>query len=181
MFEKNNLVFSLYQENVLLSEKFMNGNLSGEQIDIRPILPKNIGKLQKVLSKTSYNTKIDVGNDKVYDLLNHTQSFITSFPEGLGEEFLYDPIPTTKEVGDWKMSGVECKISLLFNNKLVVERYFYVKGFNPNSRYSTDLIDVVNEFCEDIEKLVKWIVINYMWEEFERVIKQEEYEKSLNN
>lgn len=179
MFENNNLVFSLYQEDVLLCEKLMDGDLFGQSIDVRPILPKNIGKLQKVLSKLVYNTKVDVGQGKVYDLIDHKQSFINSFPQEYWDELCYDPTPTTKEIGEWKMSGVECKISLTRNDKLIVERFFYVKGFNPDSRYSTDLVDTVNEFCNDIEKLIKWIDINYMWEEFERLNKIEEYEKSL--
>ena len=183
MLENNNLVFSLYQENVLLCEKIMLGDLFGQPIDVRPILPKNIGKLQKVLSKTNYTTKINVGNGITYDNINYVDSFIFSFPEehqnDVCDAVIYDPEPVTKEVGEWKMSGVECKIDLHINNKLIVERFFYVKGFNPSSRYSIELIDVVNEFCEDIEKLIKWIDINYMWEEFEKKIKQEEYEKSL--
>lgn len=179
MFENNNLVFSLYQENVLLCEKIMNGDLFGQPIDVRPILPKNIGKLQKTLSKTNYNTKISVGEGVSYDLLNHSQAFINSFPEECWDELIYDPMPTTKEIGEWKMSGVECRVSLTKNDRLIVERFFYVKGFNPDSRYSTDLIDTVNEFCDDINKLIKWIDINYMWEDFEKLNKQEEYEKSL--
>lgn len=179
MFENNNLTFSLYQENVLLCEKIMNGDLFDLPIDVRPILSRNIGKLQKVLSKTNYNTTYYVGNNKTYDFIGHVQSFINSFPEDCQDELIYSPTSTIKEIGEWKMSGVECKFSLTRNDRLIVERFFYVKGFNPNSRYSTDLIDVVNDFCDDINKLVKWIDINHMWEDFEKINKQEEYEKSL--
>ena len=157
----------------------MYGNYTNQTIEIRSILPRNISRLQKILSKTKYDTTFSVSKEKEIDFLYYNDMLINSYPEEYQESLVYSPEIVNKEIGEWKMSGVEFKISLQINNKLVVERDFYVKGFDPSSRYSYEVTDVALQFCDEIEREVKWSDINFMWEDYEKRMRFEEYANGL--
>lgn len=180
MLENNNVLkLSLYQGKVLFFEKLMSGNFTNQTIEVRSILPRNINKFQKILSKTSYDTTFQVGKDDEIDFLYYNDMLLNTYPEEYYESLVYSPEIVTKEIGEWKMSGVEFKISLQINNKLVVERDFYVKGFNPNSRYSYEITEAALQFCDEIEREVKWSDMNFMWEDYEKRMRFEEYVNGL--
>jgi len=87
--EFNNVFkFSLYQGNVLLCEKVFDADqfnpFTRYSIDIRDILPRAITKLQKTLSKRSYDV-IESG----YDLYGYHQAMINSYPQQYRNEMRY--------------------------------------------------------------------------------------------
>lgn len=163
MYSVNSLRFSLFQGSILLCETIMEADLFGQPIDVRPLLGKSISKLQRVLSKQSYNFGVEVGEGKSYDLVGYPEHKYNVWgADG------YDPQPVNKVIGELKLNGVECKIRLHINDKLIVERDFYVKGFNGASRYSYDVTYAVREITDSITRNIKWMDYDFMWNEWEK-------------
>lgn len=181
--EYNNVFrFSLYQENVLLCEKMFDANqfnpFTRYSIDIRDILPRAITKLQKTLSKRSYDFSIEVGrkNQKLvnsenhkYDLLDYYQKMVNLYPLQYRTEMEYNPQPIIQKIEDKTIRGVECKIGLYINDNPIVERLFYVDGFNPMVRWSVDLTDAVVEITDSIVAKIKNSDIRNMWDDYDLI------------
>lgn len=174
MNEKNNLFrFSLYQEDVLLCEKCFDADafnpFTRYSIDIRDILPQSITKLQKVLSKKRYDVCMDVGNDQEIDFLRYNNKMINLYPNEYKSIMKYSPKSINQEIEDKIIRGVECKIGLYINENTIVERVFYVDGFNPVSRYSMDVYDAVMDIVYDIFNSIKKNDIKNMWDDYDLI------------
>ncbi len=181
--EYNNVFrFSLYQGNVLLCEKVFDADqfnpFTRYSIDIRDILPKAITKLQKTLSKRSYDTIIEVGRKNLnvvggenhkYDLYNHYLKMVDLYPPQYRAEMQYNPQPIVQKIEDKTIRGVECKIGLYINDNPIVERLFYVDGFVPMARWSNDLTDVVVEITDSIVAKIKNSDIRNMWDDYDLI------------
>jgi hypothetical protein len=169
--------FSLYQGSVLLGEKVFDADqfnpFTRYAIDIRDILPKAITRLQKTLSKKSYDVIFEVGREDVnetdspnntYNLYQYYQSLIHS--PCCGRERYYNPQPVVQHIEEKVIRGVECKIGFYINNKPIVERTFYVDGFNPVSRWSLDVLYTVIEIADQIFYKIKRCDIRNMWDDY---------------
>ena len=179
--EHNNNVFrfSLYQNNVLLCEKMFNADqfnpFTRYSIDIRDILPKAITRLQKTLSKRSYNVIAEVGIDDengeiiIYDLYDYNQKMINNYPKELRENMYYDPQPITQQIEQKTIHGVPCKIGLYINEYPIVEREFFVDGFNPVVKESIDIVDAVTDIADVIFKKIKKNDIKNMWDDYDLI------------
>lgn len=165
----NEFKFSLHQENVLICEKVFDANqfnpFTRNSIDIRGILPRAIRTLQKTLSKKSYRTQLS--DD--FDLYQFHQKMINLYPQVKRNEMRYVPQPIVQQIEDKTIKGVECKIGLYINEKPIVERMFYVDGFNPVARWSIDIVDIVNNIAEDIFELIKAKDIKNMWDDYDLI------------
>ena len=181
MNEKNNNVFrfSLYQEKVLLGEKIFDADqfnpFTRYSIDIRDILPRAITKLQKILSKRNYDFRsvFDVVNTdastKENDLYQYHQAMIDAYPEEYRESMKYNPQSIVQQIEEKTIKGVECKIGFYINDKPIVERLFYVDGFNPDSRWSVDVTYAVVEIADTIFKHIKRNDIKNMWDDYDLI------------
>ena len=132
--EHSNLFrFSLYQTNVLLCEKVFDADqfnpFTRYSIDIRDILPRSITRLQKVLSRRSYNTVIEYGKANYGDLYQFNQKMINLYPKEYREGMRYNPQPVVQQISieqeEKTIRGVECKIGFYINDKPIVERTFH--------------------------------------------------------
>lgn len=164
--------FSLYQENVLLGEKIFDADqfnpFTRYSIDIREILPKSITKLQKVLSKRSYTTEFSEN----LDFYKYNQKMIGLYPQEYRKDMYYNPQSIVQQIEEKVIKGVECKIGFYINDKPIVERVFYVDGFNPVARWSMDLIDVVCEVADGIFNQIRKNDIKNMWDDFDLISKK---------
>ena len=181
--ETNNVFrFSLYQGNVLLCEKMFNADkfnpFTRYSIDIRDILPRAITKLQKTLSKRSYDVIAAVGREDTtienspnsyYDLLAYNNDVINSYPPQYRSDMRYNPIPMVQQIEEKVIRGVECKIGLYINDNPIVERLFYVDGFNPVARWSLDLTYSVVEITDSIFNKIKKSDIKNMWDDYDLI------------
>jgi hypothetical protein len=181
--ENNNVFrFSLYQGDVLLCEKIFDADqfnpFTRYSIDIRDILPRAITKLQKTLSKRSYDAVVEVGRrdlsvvggeNHVYDLFGYHQSMINSYPQHYRNEMRYNPQPVVQQIEEKVIRGVECKIGLYINENPIVERLFYVDGFNSVARWSVDLTDAVVEIADSIFEKIKKNDIKNMWDDYDLI------------
>ncbi|HOD62297.1 MAG TPA: hypothetical protein PKG96_09385 [Bacilli bacterium] len=165
----NEFRFSLYQGNVLLGEKVFDADqfnpFTRYSIDIREILPRAITKLQKVLSKRSYVTEL---NERL-DLFQYHQKMISLYPQEYRGGMRYNPQPIVQQIEEKVIRGVECKIGFYINDKTIVERLFYVDGFNPVARWSVDLIDTVVEVGNTIFNHIKRDDIDNMWDDYDLI------------
>ncbi len=164
--------FSLHQENVLLGEKIFNADqfnpFTRYSIDIREILPKSITKLQKVLSKRSYTTEFSEN----LDFYRYNQKMIGLYPQEYRKDMYYNPQSIIQQIEEKIIKGVECKIGFYINDKPIVERMFYVDGFNPVARWSMDLIDAVCEVADGIFNQIRKNDIKNMWDDFDLINKK---------
>jgi hypothetical protein len=186
----NKFKFSLYQQDVLLCEKMFDADqfnpFTRSSIDIREILPRATVKLQKVLSKRSYETCVDVGfsnTDDVnslessYELFQYHQKMVNLYPQGYRNDMKYNPEPIVQQiVNDFTLEektikGVECKIGFYINDKTIVERVFYVDGFNPIARWSLDVVYIVDEIVEMIFNNIKKTDVKNIWDDYDLIKK----------
>lgn len=172
MYEKefNNIFkFSLVQEDVLLGEKMLNADLFNPitrySIDIRNILPKIINKLQKTLSKRNYQTSYIDG----FDFFVYNKKMISTYPQSYRQNMKYNPKPFTHHIDTKIIKGVECKLGFYINNKPIVERVFYVDGYNPIAIFSNDLIVEINDCVEMIFNEIKSSDVKNMWDDYDLI------------
>jgi hypothetical protein len=178
--------FSLHQGDVLMCEKNFNADqfnpMTRYSIDIRSILPKAITKLQKVLSKKNYDTFYDVGRENVndpessnyeYGLYDYYCETIKIYPQIHRDQLRYNPQPIIQQIedrGELKtIRGVECKIGLYINDNPIVERVFYVDGFNPVARWSLDLTYAVVDIADAIYDRIKNSDLKNMWDDYDLI------------
>lgn len=173
----NTFRFALYQGNVIFCEKIFDADqfnpYTRYSVDIRDILPKAITKLQKVLSRKKYEVTIDCGrideNDekrKIYDFFHYNQDIINSFPAQWRNELRYNPESIVQQIEDKVIKGVECKIGFYINENPIVERLFYVDGFNPVARWSLDVVNAVVEIADAIRNKIITNDIKNMWDDY---------------
>lgn len=167
----NNFRFALTQGNVLLCEKIFDGNkfnpFTRYSVDIRDILPRAITKLQKTLSKRLYHT-----SNEGYDFYDYHTSILKSYPLKYRDLMEYMPQSIVQQIEEKTIKGVECKIGLYINENPIVERIFFVDGFNPVVRWSEDVVNAVCEITNEIfAKIVKNDIKN-MWDDYDLINKR---------
>jgi len=162
--------FSLYQGNVLLGEKIFDADVFNPftrySIDIRELLPRAITTLQKALSKRNYETQI---TDELFDMYRYNQKMISLYPQDWRKEMYYNPQPVVQQIEDKTIKGVECKIGFYINDKPIVERIFYVDGFNPVARWSVDLTNTIVMIGDIIFNHIKRNDIKNMWDDYDLI------------
>jgi hypothetical protein len=174
--------FSLYQGDVLLGEKIFDADqfnpFTRYSIDIRDILPKAITKLQKTLSKKSYDVIFETGRkdttisnsiNNFYNLYQYHQAVLHSFPKELWNYLQYNPQSMIQQIEEKVIKGVECKIGFYINDNPIVERLFYVDGFNPVARWSIDLVYAVIDITDLIFDKIKKSDIKNMWDDYDLI------------
>jgi len=169
--ENNNAFrFVLTQGNVLLCETTFDADkfnpFTRYSINIRDILPRAITKLQKTLSRNSYETFVECGN---YELYAYARDIINSYPPQIKHDLKYNPQPIVQQIEEKTIRGVECKIGFYINENPIVERVFYVDGFNPIARYSLDIVDVVREITREIRAKILASDEKNMWDDYDLI------------
>jgi len=174
--------FSLHQKDVLLCEKIFDADkfnpFTRYSIDVRDILPRAITKLQKTLSKRSYDVNAEVGRvvnangkveEQVYDLYSYNQKMINLCPKEWRQDMRYNPQSVVQQIEQKTIRGVPCKIGLYINENPIVEREFFVDGFNFVARYSVDIVDAVTEIADQIFEKIKRNDIKNMWDDYDLI------------
>jgi hypothetical protein len=178
----NTFRFALYQGKILLCEKIFDADkfnpFTRYSIDIRDILPRAITKLQKILSKKKYDILLDGGridpnnqesDRNIYDLYHYTQNIIESYPQHIRNDLRYNPQPIVQQIEEKTIRGVECKIGFYINENPIVERLFYVDGFNPVARYSIDVVEAVIEITGTIRQKILSSDEKNMWDDYDLI------------
>ena len=168
----NTYRLALLQGETVLCERIYLNQPIRYSINIRDILRDVVKKFQKVLSRNNYDCCIERGEDSYYNLFEYNQKQISLYPREIQNDFRYNPEISKEIVSDTRdgvvkekeIRGVKCKMGLYINEKPIVEREFYVDGFNPVAKFSVDVLDAVNEVGEMILNKIKPSDEKYVWD-----------------
>lgn len=160
----NNFKFVLYQGEEVINERIFTADnfnpVVRYSVDIRDIIPSIIQRLQKTLSRKNLNFK-----DQQYDLLNIYKNQVALENREFNNK-LIKPVVVKQNFSGKTIKGVECKFGLYINDNPIVERKFYVDNYNPACRFSTEVVSIVNEVCEEIFTSLKNNDTNHMWDDY---------------
>lgn len=171
--------FTLKQGDVTLCEKVFDADLFNPltrySINIREILPKAITRLQIMLSRKTYDTVFSVSgksgeeDEETIDVYEHYLDMLYKYPPQMRADMVYLPTSQMRQIDEKVIRGVECKIGLYINNNPIVEREFYVNGFNPEARWSVDLMEAVVDIADIIFDQIKRSDIRNMWDDYDLI------------
>lgn len=160
----NNYKLVLFQGEEVVNERIFSADQFNPVVryfvDIREIIPSIIQRLQKTLSRKNLNFK-----EFDYDFLKHYKDQV-SLENRKFDHKLSKPAIVKQTFSGKTIKGVECKFGLYINDNPIVERKFYVDSYNPAARFSTEIVSITNEICEDIFSLLKENDVNHMWEDY---------------
>jgi hypothetical protein len=128
-------------------------------VDIRKFIPAIIQDLQRVMSRRNLNYK-----DYGYNFLEEYNELINFYR--VDNNKLSKPNFIKYNYGNKTIKGVECKFGLYINNNPIVERKFYVDNYNPASRFSTEIIEMVDDIVNDIHLSLKELDVDHMWNDY---------------
>ena len=175
----NDFRFQVTQGDVVLCECAFNADnftpFTRYSINIRDLLPSFITHLQKTLSKKTYMTtfyqKSKNNYDVIYDFNEYREECINKY--AIKHKYLmrYNPYTVIQKIEDKTIKGVECKMGLYINNKPIVERTFYVDGFNPMVRSSVDIVDAAVYITDKIERRIIDTDIDNIWDDYDLINK----------
>jgi len=170
---QGNIVNNEFRSEMLLCEAIFDADqfnpFTRYSIDIREVLPRAITKIQKTLSRRSYDVVAEVGNDQSYDLFTYRQKIIGSYSKRYRNSMRYNPESVIQQIEEKTIRGVPCKIGLYINENPIVEREFFVDGFNPVALISVDIVNVVVEITNTIEAKIKRDDIRNMWDDYDLI------------
>ena len=170
---ENVFKISLFQENNLVCERELDADVFSPavriSVDIRNILPSIISKLQRGLSKKEYYTEFEVCDELVYDFYDHRNLMIDKYPKKY--QSMMREIPQIKKqvIENKTISGVEFKFSFYVNNNLIVERMFYVQGYNEEVKYSMDIYYLINDISYQIYTYLKKNDVGHIWDDYDLI------------
>lgn len=170
--QENSFRFVLYLRNEKVSEKLFSADLYNPvvrySVNIREMIPKIIGSLQDTLQTKSKDLSF-VDKHKYNSLqfykkicdINELDYYKLKVPA---------PFPKTNYTNGVKphlqRGGTEFKFGLYINSNTIVERNFYVDNYNPEARFSGELIKVIDRIVENIEKYLINSDRNHMWDDY---------------
>lgn len=167
---ENLFKFGIYQGDSTIIERSFSADIFNPvirySVDIRSMIPSIIQRIQKTLSRRNVNYKYDVGNGISYDLLKYykeTSEFLRN------DGILEYPKVQKQNINGKVIKGIECKFGLYINDNPIVERDFYVDGYNPASRLSVDIYELTSDIVDEIFNSLKNSDVTHMWEDYELI------------
>ncbi len=168
--QDNNFRFVLSLKNDKITEELFSADLYNPvvrySVNIREMIPTIISSLQKALSMKSndltFVDKFGYNSLKYYKHLceiNELDYFKLRIPQ---QQVKINPL-TGKPYS--QKGGTEFKFGLYINQNTIVERNFYVDGYNPESRFSSELILTVNKIVDSLEEYLRKTDVSHMWDD----------------
>jgi hypothetical protein len=171
--QENTFKIALFQENDLVCERGFDADVFSPSVkspvDIRNILPSIISRLQRGLSKREYYTEFEANNELVYDMYEYRNEMIESYPKKYQSSMNITPQIKKQVIESKTISGVEFKFSFFVNENLIVERVFYVNGYNEEVKYSMDLYFMINDISNQIFSFLKKCDIGHIWDDYDLI------------
>jgi len=166
---ENIFKFSIYQGRNVISERIFSADSFNPvirySVDIRPIIPEIIQRLQRTLSRRNLSfNRIDENAHVNYNFLKEYQN--TCYDFKVRAEKLRKPFYIKKEINGKIIKGTECRFGLYINNNPIVERDFPVDQYNPAVRFSYEIVETNRELVEFITEFLKQTDIKHMWDDY---------------
>lgn len=163
--------FGLYQSNEPIIETLFSADVFNPvvrySVDIRDDIFSIIVRLQKALSRRNLTHKVDFG-DTSYDFLDYYKQLSKVQTKPFNDKLKLKK-RSNQTVNGKTYSGVQFKFGLYINNNPIVERDFYVEGYNPASRFSIELSATVDEIAQDIHDKLKNEDVTHMWDDYDLI------------
>lgn len=168
--QENNFKFGLYLRGEKIYERIFSADLYNPvvrySVDIRDRIPSIIASLQSSLQSTDLTFENQFGfNTK--DYYKHICKLNRMHPIKLF-------VPTVnKDVNQPKSKfqgrGTEFKFGVYINSNPIVERNFYVENYNPESRFSNEFYDLLNDIVDYLRSYLKKSDHNHMWNDYDLI------------
>jgi hypothetical protein len=69
-----------------------------------------------------------------------------------------------------ELDSTKVELLLTLNDNIVVQRYFNVRGFNPNAKNSLEMYEFIKSFKEQLQYYLKMKTVSYMLDNEESII-----------
>lgn len=173
--QENNFKFGLFLRNEKVSEKIFSADLYNPvvrySVNIREMIPKIIGSLQSTLQSKSKELTFEDFNG--YNSLEYYKNICDINKCEQYKLKVPAQYPKTTYNGGAKSfsqrGGTEFKFGLYINANTIVERNFYVDNYNPESRFSNELIEVINNVIDNIIKYLTNSDLSHMWDDYKLI------------
>jgi len=173
---ENMFKFGLYQADETIIETLFSADVFNPvirySVDIREDIFSIIVRLQKALSRRNLSHKIEFGENS-YDFLDYYKNLSNIEHSKLDGKSFNDKLKLKKRsnqtVNGKTYSGVQFKFGLYINNNPIVERDFYVEGYNPSSRFSIELSETVDDIAQEINSKLKDQDTTHMWDDYDLI------------
>jgi len=176
--QPNNFKFGLFLRNEKVAEKIFSADLYNPvvrySVNIREMIPKIISSLQATLQTPSdelgfmlnvndiqygYNSLEYYKSTCEINKLDYMKLKVPALPYQKSNYVTNGNKPYSQR------NGTEFKFGLYINTNTIVERNFYVDNYNPEARFSDELIAVVNKIVDNIMDYLKGSDLNHMWDD----------------
>lgn len=128
-------------------------------VDIRDKIPSITQRLQNVMSRRNLNHI-----EGKYNNLKYYKDLVKFF--NLDDNKLKKPVYSKYINGEKTIKGVECKFGLYINDNPIVERKIYVDNYNPACRFSSEIVEIVNNITSEIHDSLKNLDVEHMWGDY---------------
>lgn len=157
--------FGIYSDNEIISERVFSADEYNQvvkyQIDIRSMINNIQKRIQKVLSTPS--SELNFNFNGIYNTLKYFKDRNSKYGysnlNGLEEKSI--------TINDKIYKGTEIKIGIYLNTNPIFERSIYIGKYNPNSRFSSELYEIVYDIVEEIKEKIKKDDEKLMWEDYD--------------
>lgn len=180
---ENNFKFGVYLGKEKIYERIFSADLYNPvvrySVDIRDKIPTIISNLQLALSTPSEDLSFNLalrdnlGNINEYyhdtkEYYKHICKINRMHPIKLfvPKQNKIDPAsPKAKYQG----KGTEFKFGVYINANPIVERNYYVEDYNPESRFSNEFYDLLNDIVEYLQAYLEKSDRNHMWNDYDLI------------
>jgi len=156
--------FGVYQNDSLVIERSFSADDYNQgmryYVDIRDKVSGIISKLSRTLSRQNLTYNIFD-----YDNLKEYNKRLKGAKDQEDNKLLKPEEIYFRKGNNGEFKGAEFKFVLFVNEHTIVERTFGVENYNPASRFSRELTDVVKYIVEDIIDYLKKSDRNHMWDD----------------
>jgi len=163
---ENNFKFGLYQNEKLIAEKIFSADdfnpNTRYSVNIKSMIPSIVSNLQGVLSSRDKALEFEYFG---YNFLIYHNKQISLYPKEIKDELRRTPKESEQYINGKKLTGVRFKFGLYINENTIVERFFYVNNYNPNSLQSINIYTIIEYIVYDIKEMLIKIDQKHLWED----------------
>jgi len=167
---ENNFKFGLYLRGEKIYERIFSADLYNPvvrySVDIRENIPSIISSIQEILQSnnlthTNFLNKNSMSYYEYICKINKMHPIKLFVPQPYGNK----EDSKTKFQG----KGTEFKFGVYINTNPIVERNFYVDKYNPESRFSNELPELLDEIVKYLQNHLRNSDLKHMWNDYDLI------------
>lgn len=178
--QENNFKFGLYLRGEKIYERIFSADIYNPvvrySVDIRDRIPSIIENIQNVLQskELTFDSSFLNDNGDVVNFDYNTKNYYRHICKINKMHPIKLFIPNFNKDRDAQQKqkfskGTEFKFGVYINTNPIVERNFYVDNYNPDSRFSNELTEVLNDIVDYLRAYLKKSDVNHMWNDYDLI------------